>query len=76
MSHRDGGGVAVSTAMKSRKNAGTYGAMALIDRSTSDRLYWPYPVEGGELRSVEVCSDIRMGDLNVPHPRDFVRIQY
>ena len=31
---------------------------------------------GDHLMPIEVRSDIRMGDPNVPQPRDLVRIQY
>ena len=38
--------------------------------------FMKFPTLGDHLMPIEVRSDIRMGDPNVPQPRDLVRIQY
>ena len=74
MSRRDGGGVAMSTAMESRENNGTAQWIRFPVQWTNGIM--PSTPWEDQLRPIGVRSDIRMGDPNVPHPRDFGRIQY
>ena len=68
------GGAAASTAMDSRQNDGI---PRVVENSFDDgNGFMKSPPLGDHLMPIEVRSDIRMGDPNVPQPRDLVRIQY
>ena len=74
MTRRDGGGAAVSTAMRGPENDGTAPWLCLAVQLSNG--FMSSPPWGGHLRPIDVRSDIRMGNPSVPQPRDFGRIQY